>query len=591
MNKITEDVMKKINDMLSDDEDVNTEYSNKWIEYQAAYHIITSLHEYNGIFDASGITVRDKGLSYDGRVEVYEKGKENGRSFLGYIDVQIKGTCVDSIKNGNSKYEIEVKHLVNYVKSQVGALLFVVQIEKETKNKKIFYRFLLPSDLKRIFNTIDEGQEHKTIDIYPIDSKQKTYLKNICLQYLKAKNMQIGKTVITINPNEDFPKIFIQDFRNNENEFLKDKFYLYIKKDEEQGLIPAILPDGSKIGSVNVINEPVIINGKKFFEKYEVIVGENELIYKFGNSIEFNMRTHTMNFTFKGSLSSRINDMEFALEIINLTGKNRKDAQKIKNSIEILKKFKTNMENLKINIACNLETFSAKDYDSMDFINKLMDNDKTANSLVKSTGLYYVDIQGRKVVLFIHKEKGKINVYNFFGENIKKYRFAEFINGKYEIISPYILLPDNLNFENIINFDSKSVKESINITENRDESRELLNELMLAFIKSYDNTDNEEFYLLAELIGNRLKELYPSNDLFAINRYQLIRRKRLFNDDERKNIYEIKSKNGDTSILYGISILLENKSDVDYYYTQMPEEEKTFVNNTPIEFLKRKLIK
>ena len=88
---------------------------------------------------------------------------------------------------------------------------------------------------------------------------------------------------------------------------------------------------------------------------------------------------------------------------------------------------------------------------------------------------------------------------------------------------------------------------------------------MIAFIRSYDNTDNEEFYLLAELIGNRLKELYPYNDLFAINRYQLIRRKRLFNDDEIKNIYEIKAKNVDTSILYGISILLENKSDVDYY--------------------------
>ena len=171
--------LSKIDKMLEDEDGINVMFSRKWAEHEGAIFLQQELNNYKGIFDASGITTKDKGISYDGRIEVMNNASEKGNEWIGYIDVQVKGTCVDEIKKGNSKFPIEVTHLENYTKNPLGVLFFVVQIQKDNLEKKIFYRYLLPVDLQKIFMTIKTTQETKSIDIYPIDSNQKNMLKNV----------------------------------------------------------------------------------------------------------------------------------------------------------------------------------------------------------------------------------------------------------------------------------------------------------------------------------------------------------------------------------------------------------------------------
>ena len=167
VSTIKSDNLDKINKMLEDENELNVKFSTKWAEHEAVIYLQQELEKYRGIFDTTGIQIDDKGISYDGRIQVINNANRNKNEWIGYIDIQVKGTCVDEIKRGNSKFTVDVSDLENYAKHPLGVLSFVVQIKKDTLEKKIFYRFLLPVDLRKIFRTIT-NQKTKTIDIYPL---------------------------------------------------------------------------------------------------------------------------------------------------------------------------------------------------------------------------------------------------------------------------------------------------------------------------------------------------------------------------------------------------------------------------------------
>lgn len=243
---------------------------------------------------------------------------EKGTEWIGQIDVQVKETCVDEIRKGNSKFSIEVTHLENYTKHPLGVLLFVVQIKRDTLEKKIFYRYLLPVDLQKIFMTIT-NQKTKTIDIYPIDSNQKNMLKRKCLQFLKAREMQVGKRIIIIDESKQPLEVFVQDLRDDKNEYLKYKVYLYVKLNEDEGLIPAIMPQGARFGSIDIIKQPVVIQGVKYYDYIKKIIEDEEILYQYDENVTFNSNKNLINFKFRGSITELINDMSFAIALTKLT--------------------------------------------------------------------------------------------------------------------------------------------------------------------------------------------------------------------------------------------------------------------------------
>ena len=262
LEKVIENRNNEIDRILNDKDNIK-KVDNKWIEQEAAFHLKSELNKYDGLFDASDIKTKDGGISYDGIVEVMKDGSSKAKDLLGRIDIQVKGTLVDKIPNGNSKFRIEIKHLENYAKNILGVLLFVVYIEKETKTKKIFYRNLLPIDLKKIFYKINEKDDKDkkiSIDIYPIDSSKKMALKKVCANFLKAQSKQVNKRIMVLEPDIKIKEILVQDMRDNKGEYLKDKAYLYVKIHEDEGFIPAILGSGGKMSTVEKVNNPIILN-------------------------------------------------------------------------------------------------------------------------------------------------------------------------------------------------------------------------------------------------------------------------------------------------------------------------------------------
>lgn len=71
----------------------------------------------------------DKGISFDGDIEVFKDFSESVESLIGKVPVQVKGTLVEEFTTGPRKFRIDMEHLKNYLNSQ-GVLYFVVEIKK-----------------------------------------------------------------------------------------------------------------------------------------------------------------------------------------------------------------------------------------------------------------------------------------------------------------------------------------------------------------------------------------------------------------------------------------------------------------------------
>lgn len=584
--------LSKIDKMLEDEDGINVMFSRKWAEHEGAIFLQQELNNYKGIFDASGITTKDKGISYDGRIEVMNNASEKGNEWIGYIDVQVKGTCVDEIKKGNSKFPIEVTHLENYTKNPLGVLFFVVQIQKDNLEKKIFYRYLLPVDLQKIFMTIKTTQETKSIDIYPIDSNQKNMLKKKCLEFLKARDMQIGKRIVILDETKKPLEFFVQDFREDKDDYLKDKVYIYVKLNDNEGLVPAIMPKGGKIGAIEIINTPIVLKGIKFYDYVKRIIEEDAILYQYGENILLNADTGKINFKFQGTINKIINDMKFILMILEITENNyEKLTVTLKKKLHIIEKFKDNLKKINIVLEDKFLPFRSNDYLNMEHFNKLMENDRETIKKIDASGLHLIKICGKTLVLFLNRGKKEIKVYNFFDNISHKFVFMEKSEKEYIKICPYSLLIDALNFEDILNYNKSSVSTSIEYCENNDINRECMNLLALSCINSYDKTKKEEFYQLAKEFIDKLIEWKPNESIYIVNKIQLIRRKREFTEDEIEKLYRIKKEeNNDIKLMYGISILLENKSDISYYYRKLDEKTKKEFSKYPIEHLKNNII-
>ncbi|MCM3240779.1 DUF4365 domain-containing protein [Heyndrickxia oleronia] len=79
---------------------------------------------------AANIPVGDKGISFDGDIEVFNDDSESVGSLLGKVPVQVKGKQVKEFTNGTRTYSMGLDHLKNYYDSQ-GVILFVVEIKEK----------------------------------------------------------------------------------------------------------------------------------------------------------------------------------------------------------------------------------------------------------------------------------------------------------------------------------------------------------------------------------------------------------------------------------------------------------------------------
>ena len=121
----------------------------------------------------------------------------------------------------------------------------------------------------------------------------------------------------------------------------------------------------------------------------------------------------------------------------------------------------------------------------------------------------------------------------------------------------------------------------MNVKEYSNEYGNDVNELILDLLKAYDEKKESIILETALDIIKWLKE--KDNSIYIVlNYYQTILRKRALSKEEIKNLKSLERKEENIEILLGISIILENKTNIDYYLEELNVEQKEKFKQYPI---------
>lgn len=544
---------------------------------------INKYHCLKGFLDKN-----DRTPMWDGEIFLYKENSEYNSNvdFLGKIGVQIKGKTVSKIQKGNSKYAVDIECLRAYKKDKKGVLLFVVEIV-DNEEFQIYYANLLPVDLEEILENVKEGQITKTIDIRPIKEKSSSSMKMICQNFLKNSNEQLNIEVKSIDEIKNIEEIkfsVIGEKEYLEEYVLNNDVYTYAIDGETKKKIA--LPKFKDIFSYEEIDLNVKIKENEFYSSYIVMRNKDDKFLLFGKSIKIYLNQNRVDFKLCGNICERIIDLKFIKELLkeneiiignkkinlklivaekdNYLEKIDRDIQKLNNIKEVLDKYK-------IELKQDLSLLTEKDKINLNRFMKI-----NRGELVDGIELdtpYYIEIAGCNIVFIMTKKSGIITTYNFFSDLtdvMQTFYFDK--NNEPKRISPYVTLTkdDLLMFSNV---DREIIKESFELGDNTDETCERYNLFALELIKAYDESKNIKWLELAEFLMNKIlfNNFHP---FYEINKFQIIKRKREFTQNEIDALYTIKENEKDYMIQCAIAILLDNKSDYERFFNKLEDKEK-----------------
>ncbi len=271
----------------------------------------------------------DKEPSWDGNIYIYKSDECKNEDLIRRVPVQVKGkkkTIEKSITSFN--FPVKISDLANYL-NDGGVIYFVVAICDDSE--QIFYKSLLPYDLKNILDNTDN--KYKTIKFSKLPNDNKS-IRKIFLSFIANRDCQDKKVIWTAEKAaEAFKKgnatatFCIQTERMDQFSILKEmttqRFYLYAKTKEGFHIPFGNTENYSICMARQEIKLPVYAGKVKYYDwfyhgsengKYYIYIG-NAMRIPF--EIEKDkIENGKFNFTLTGTLEQRITDSNFIVALL-----------------------------------------------------------------------------------------------------------------------------------------------------------------------------------------------------------------------------------------------------------------------------------
>ncbi|MGH0499015.1 DUF4365 domain-containing protein [Bacillus wiedmannii] len=554
----------------------------------------------------ANIPVGDKGISFDGEIEVFKDDTESVQSLIGRVPVQVKGTQVQEFTAGNRTFPMGMDHFQNYYNSQ-GVIIFVVEI-KRNRESKVFYKQLVPAEIHGMLQEygIKKGQGQRRIELRPISE---TDLASVCIKFMN----ETKKQPLMLIENKPFER---EDYTSYEmtsltfdpsiGNIFEHDFTLYGVKEKLTVPLDHIRIDALK----TEIIETIIIDGVSYELNIEATNMEKEVILLIENSIEVTYKTGSTKFDFKlkklHSLASQLKVLPFVLDL--LAGRNVKFvhlrmtfdlsvmneehemSRNYKRLYRTMLRLKEVFQQLEMDEKMEFgdETIETNKFiNQVDNLNKMMLEDDCSNFIVdlpdeaKYTGF---NIGQMKIILF-YNPHSKPRFTNAFSPNILNKRVRVICNDVVTPYTPYTLF-DSSTLANGCNVNIEVIKESFSRIDPfvNDEVAYISNDFCLTCIHAYDLSQNEDFLDLAEYIYSKYQGDTLTPEILYINLTQ-IKKRRVgeLSEADVHRLFSIKQKHtADKGITFCTSVLLESKVEAKLLFGKFSEEEQERYKAFPI---------
>lgn len=577
------------------------------------------------------IADNDKEPSWDGFIYIYNDSSKKKSELIGRVPVQVKGVTCNDFSKSKITHPVNIVDMNNYLHDG-GIIYFVVYINKDGTEKKIYYQTLAPVKLKSYLIEIERNnkekakkQQTKSLELmeFPSDNNRKA---TILLNFYKNCKMQSSFSNSDIFSIEDLERLQERDMVKHisltisgygydasksdiHRAFLENEVYLYV---DIKGSNISHPVDVIPINLLIKENELKVIStcGKKFYNKFSRIKSLEGTIVKIGDSfsLEINQNTGSIKFNYNPTamLRKRAKDLEFFLSMVDERGffidgvkmpfdfpdvEIRKiDKDKQKKSLEYYLKMIDVLDTLHIDDDININNLTEQERREFNnLIIAFVDKKPVSNLKPDLPTICNINIANLKLMLVFEKHlnsNNTYNIYDFFNSNLAL--FYDTPGGEQLRTSLYSALQKE-GYLQVENIDYESILPSYKLIEK--ENNDIFNRAnddLLAMLLAYDKSSIKNPKLLkaardlAKWILKDDKQVIPY-EVKTLNYLQIIRREREFNIDEVKELCDIIVDNSmGVDIITGAYLLLSNQMAAEIYFEKMNLELQETFKGFPI---------
>ena len=551
------------------------------------------------------ISENDKTPSFDGHIELYSKVGNKKSDLIGRCDIQVKGKTIKSkYFKATITYPVEVNNIQNFLNNG-GAIYFVVGINPNNSEYRIYYNALLPVDLQNIMNQIKNSrQKTKNIELEQLPQNPK-HIEKIFSNFLFHRKLQFSNSLIPVTkPIKSVGEITYRFWTDSISDMYNKPTYVY-----------QVLPNNVHISigkmiakEIDIEDVPldISIDGKTFFHNATISFTKGNRIHNLHINAGLSIRSDEKNstnvkITQKCTISQYIKNLEFILALIkgkilrigNLAiGNNPQfnyNVPDVENELNFYRKIEKLLKRLNIKKEIKVRELTDIMFPRLAFLYDAIIERKTFKENDTTTAIIPVDLGVIKCfILRVKKNEHEVEYINPFENYNLKFEMDMFsnetkLNNERFPASLFITFnkSDFLKYDNI-NYDT--IFKDIIATEYSDSYGQAINYFILKLLCAYDKKKDEEMLNCAIKTASWLYEKNNTEANF-LNKMQALYRRQSLSEKEIEKILQIKEATNNNEIIIGCSILLGEKHTCNHYMKKLSQERREEFLIYPISHL------
>lgn len=550
------------------------------------------------------IDENDKTECTDGHLQVYSSSSFSVGTIEGQLPVQVKGTT-SKRKSDRPKRQVRVSDLKHYLNIAGGCIYFYVYCGSEARSAEVFYRLLLPYDLKKILADVPEHQGRISLrfDRLPSDAAELARLVKRAAKDRAKQRVVAGIAPKTIEEFKDVGLCF------DECEFgiellegetpaslapYKNGIYIYGKSPWGE-LYPLDKLDnivGVAIGSRHVVSSgDISLNAM-------VMTGENvKGEHVFFRGFDINLSTNKITLNETGTLAERVEDLTL-MHAMMQTGElsidgngfargcklGEGDLAPLENRMQSLEIIKRVVDTLHYKPKLDVGVLSPQDLRNIETIHKGLVEGELLHYKNRQNGFGYITLAGHPIKLVFYQVSE--DMYRMVdGLRLDDLTVSVFSQGEEEtpvVVAP-LFVQTMQDYVNLANIDSKVFAATLRQYPVTEASSAYVNEKMLEMLFAYDQDAccAEELLKCCEVTVGAL-EAFTDREVTLINRFQIAARRRDLTCEEKSELMAVQL-NSDSVLSKACAAALRGDSDMaSALRASLDEATRTMLDAWPV---------
>lgn len=556
------------------------------------------------------LSQNDKTISFDGSLDLHSSDDHKVDTFCGQIGVQVKGTC-SKLKSDTPKRTVRVSDLRNYLKA--GGVIYFVAFIRPKYEIKVFYKTLLPYELKQILATC-ENKKSVAIKFTPLP-RDSGELYRIVRSAIRDKNRQLGSIALPQRSISQyamdglrFPKLsFTLDLAADETP-LSLKAYrrgVYLYGVSSWGEFYPLLKIENVIGIEQSFRARVS-SGRVSFST-DVHLGEdNTGKYLSFDSYRIDLGSSSFSLKEKGPLGARIRDLKLLASMLDtghlsfdgtdlFTGigpVDHKARQAILEKINCFESLQKLFSYLHVKVDLDMDSLTDEHIKLLNLLYRGFSLNERLHLAAGESGVATFRLPSFSLkIACIKNDQGTFGLrdaLNYLGSDLIGVSRAN--NGNDSIRIPLYLVLDQEDYQSIGNIDSEVFSEQCEIYPANELSAPFFTDKMLEMLKAYDGgaACSQQLLECCHMILE-VTEQYSSQDEFLINSLQVTIRERQLTDEEKSSLSTLIATSDNQKAKTCAAALLGNPSLASAFLNHLEPLDREALSNWPIwQFIERK---